>query len=81
MDNQPEVSAAQLLAQGPVELPDDWGRQVNRRQRPAQVESVRHSVIRGAPLGAAAWCKRIAERLGLQSSLRPRGRPRKDRRK
>jgi len=33
------------------------------------------------PWGGAAWVKRTAVRLGLESSLHPRGRPRKDGRK
>jgi len=35
-------------------------------------QSARHSV----PLGADRWKARIAARLGLQITLRPRGRPR-----
>src|SRR5260370_8948605 len=31
---------------------------------------------KGDPFGAAGWVKRTAERLHLQSTLRPRGRPR-----
>jgi len=36
---------------------------------------VRTSVNRGRPFGAAAWMKQTAIRLGLEFSLRPRGRP------
>ncbi len=44
----------------------------------ADVERVRHSVNRGTPLGGEGWAGRTARRLGLEASLRPRGRPRKD---
>jgi len=32
---------------------------------------------RGRPYGASTWMKETAQRLGIESSLRPRGRPRK----
>jgi hypothetical protein len=35
------------------------------------------SPVRGGPFGAGAWVAETAEQLGLQASLRPRGRPRK----
>jgi putative transposase len=38
--------------------------------------ALRASVHRGAPYGQAKWQERMASRLGLESSLRPRGRPR-----
>src|SRR5262249_42673142 len=46
-------------------------------QTKGEVEAVRRSIARGAPLGDERWTKRTAARLGLESSLRPRGRPRK----
>jgi putative transposase len=39
--------------------------------------AVRKSVERGSPFGSEAWQKRTARRLGLEFTLRPRGRPRK----
>jgi hypothetical protein len=39
------------------------------------------SVVRGAPYGDELWQQRTTLALGLQSSLRPRGRPRKAPRK
>ncbi|MGB2824226.1 MAG: transposase [Phycisphaerae bacterium] len=57
--------------------PDDWLEWVNQLQGDEELEALRHSVARGRPLGAPAWVTRIAEKLGLASTLRPRGRPRK----
>jgi hypothetical protein len=37
--------------------------------------ALRRSVVRGAPLGEDSWRERTAKRLGLTSTLRPRGRP------
>jgi putative transposase len=41
----------------------------------AELEALRRSVVRGAPFGEAWWQERTAKRLGLQSTLRARGRP------
>ena len=38
--------------------------------------SERTSVRRGCPLGDPAWARGTTERIGLQATLRPRGRPR-----
>jgi len=38
---------------------------------------LRESLRLGRPFGHSAWTMAIAERLGLEQSLRPRGRPRK----
>lgn len=63
-------------APSPVPLPRDWARQVNAAETLAELEAIRLSVQRGAPYGGAAWVSRIAKRLGLGHTLRPRGRPR-----
>ena len=46
-------------------------------QSESELAAVRRSVERGQPYGDAAWIRTIAARLGLESTLRPRGRPRK----
>ena len=43
-----------------------------------ELEAVRTCVRRGRPYGGEAWSRAAAERLGLQSALRSRGRPRKE---
>ena len=43
--------------------------------RAQEFETLRRSVQRGAPFGAAGWVAAMADRYGLASSLRPRGRP------
>jgi REP element-mobilizing transposase RayT len=40
-----------------------------------ECESIRTSIRRNRPLGTAAWVRRTAEKLGLESSLRAPGRP------
>ena len=66
-----------ILSDWPVPLPEDWVQEVNWPQTEAELEAVRRSVQRGQPYGDDAWAKRAASRLGLESTLRARGRPRK----
>jgi putative transposase len=61
---------------GPVALPKNWVSFVNRAETKAELERLRRSVVRGAPFGDIEWQRRTAEQLGLQSTMRPRGRPR-----
>ena len=62
----------------PVDRPRNWRVEVNRPMDDRVIQSVRQSVARGVPLGDERWTSRIASRLGLDITLRPRGRPRKD---
>jgi putative transposase len=75
---QRDPDARACLSDWPVDRPRDWRRCVNEPQGGAELDALRLCVARGRPLGSPAWTKRIAERLGLDSSLRPRGRPRNE---
>jgi putative transposase len=65
------------LHAGPVAMTDDWLRQVNEPQTEVEVEALRVSVARGRPYGSAGWVEKVVKQLGLQSTVQPRGRPRK----
>ena len=65
------------LTPWPVERPRNWVDWVNEPQTDNEVETLRCSVQRGRPYGSASWVRRTAEKLGLDSTLRPRGRPSK----
>jgi len=67
------------LHPGPVPRPANWVAWVNEPLTDAELAQVRQSVQRGTPFGTARWAKQTAARLGLQATLRPRGRPRKHR--
>ncbi|HEX2242956.1 MAG TPA: hypothetical protein VHK27_06845, partial [Gammaproteobacteria bacterium] len=58
-------------------LPGKWTDVVNRPQTETEVEAIRRSVVRGSPYGSSQWSEVTAKALGLQSTLRSRGRPRK----
>jgi putative transposase len=64
-----------LLSRWPIPRLPSWVDRVNEPLPPQELDAVRHSVQRGSPLGDAAWVKSIARRLNLESTLRPRGRP------
>lgn len=72
--------AKPTLAEPPVELPSDWIDFVNEPMTDAEIEACRESARKGRPFGGEAWTKSAAEKLGLQATLRPRGRPRKNER-
>jgi putative transposase len=66
-----------ILTAWPVAEPADWVRRVNQAQTEAELKALRGSVMRGRPFGSDLWAGRTAKRLGLEYTLRPRGRPRK----
>lgn len=63
------------LHAGPLPRPANWRAWVNEAEAPDQLAALRRSVNRSAPWGGAAWTERTAARLGIEPSLRPRGRP------
>lgn len=63
------------LSSWPLPRPSDWADIVNSPQSEKEVVQLRNSVNRGSPLGDAAWVETVAKRLGLEYTLRPRGRP------
>jgi putative transposase len=67
-----------LLCTWPLPCPRDWVKLVNRPQSDAELEAIRRSVNRGRPYGEASWIVKCVEKLGLEFTLRPRGRPRKN---
>ena len=65
------------LAKWPVPLPRQWRRRLNAAQPEAELGAVSLAAIRGRPYGSERWVTRTVKRLGLESTMRPRGRPRK----
>ncbi len=66
------------LTAWPLDRPRQWLRRVNAAETAAELADVRRCVQRGTPIGEQSWALRAAARLGLESTLRPRGRPRKE---
>jgi putative transposase len=70
-------SRPSYLSVGPVPRPEPWLEWVNQALTTGEVEAVRQCVNRGTPFGSPGWVQQTAQRLHLESTLRPRGRPRK----
>ncbi|MCK5139773.1 MAG: transposase [Thermodesulfovibrionia bacterium] len=69
-----------LVDEVSLELPDRWDRYVNESITRKESERLHQSVNRQSPYGNPEWQKQISRKLGLESSIRPRGRPRKNKR-
>jgi putative transposase len=65
----------QLLAPWPLPRQASWIEHVNEPQTELELQSLRRSVQRGVPFGDESWLKRAVAKLGLETTLRPRGRP------
>ena len=61
----------------PVMLPGDWTEYVDQPLSETELGTVRRSVNRQTPYGAAQWQGDVSIKYGLQATLNPRGRPRK----
>ena len=78
---QPERGGSQaaavdrLLAPWPLARKPSWVDHVKTPLTEAELAAVQRSVQWGCPFGDAAWSKRTVRRLGLESTLRPPGRP------
>jgi hypothetical protein len=69
--------SAPALDPGSVPRPPGWLEHVNTPQTEAEVEAVRECIRRRRAYGDVAWMVSAARQLGLEASVRPRGRPRK----
>jgi putative transposase len=68
----------ELLAAWPSPRRPNWVDHVNSPQTEAEMQAVRRSIQRCRPFGDAGWTERTAQEMDLESTLRPRGRPKKD---
>lgn len=70
-----------LLSAWPVaggRRPRGWVERVNAAQTEAELEALRRAVSRGRPYGGQAWREKVTRQFGLESTFRPRGRPKRD---
>lgn len=66
-----------LLDASPVALPKDWSGYVDSPFRGEELREIEECLQRQSPFGFPEWKQTVASSLGLESTLRPRGRPRK----
>jgi len=65
----------QLLSAWPLRRAPGWTERVNMALTNSELEALRKSTKRGSPFGDEKWVTKEAKRLGLQSTVRNRGRP------
>ena len=66
-----------ILDAGPITRPEDWLAIVDSPESEAELTALRRCTSRNSPFGDRQWRVSTAKRLGLESSLRPIGRPKK----
>ena len=67
----------EILSDWPLPRPGNWPELVNQPQTEAEAAVLRHCIHRGAPYGEKSWIIKTAKELAIESTLRPRGRPKK----
>ena len=65
------------LTDPPGGLPAGWANWVNQPQTQKEIDAICRSMERGCPFGRDDWVRRVVGQWGLESTIRPRGRPRK----
>lgn len=66
-----------MLSAWPLARPRNWLRYVNEVASDAELKALRRSCVRGTPYGSAAWVETTVAKLGLESTMRAPGRPKK----
>jgi putative transposase len=64
-----------ILSKWPIPRLPRWVERVNEPLTQGELESLRKSANRGRPFGSDEWITKEVKRLGLESTIRPRGRP------
>lgn len=76
--SHPQQADLPLLTAWPLPRPANWINWVNDPQTDAEVEAIRRCIKRCRPFGSDTWITEKARQLGLEWTIRPRGRPRKE---
>ena len=71
-------SLPSFLSDWPMPVPAGWVDTVNGPQEEKEIADLRESVMRDRPYGNPEWQEATASRLGLEITIHPRGRPRKN---
>ena len=70
-------NAAVTLADWPLRPGQNWLEYVTQAETEAEWKALRRSAQVGIPFGETVWQQATAKRLGLESTLRPPGRPKR----
>ena len=67
-----------LLSAWPVPQPEDYPSWLNKPQAIAEEEAIRKSITKNSPLGSDSWVRRMVQKYGLEQTLHPAGRKKKN---
>lgn len=62
----------------PLKRPHNWRQMVNVGLEELELAALQTSLHRGRPYGSEAWVSRVVKQMGLEFTIRPRGRPKKE---
>jgi putative transposase len=66
------------LSPWPVPRPEDWTAQVNKVIEKSELDLLHLHIRCGRPLGSREWTAAAVKRMGLEQTMRDRGRPKKE---
>lgn len=72
-----ETAQSPTTHEWPLPRPGDWLTYVNEPAKNSEMDELRRCARRGGPYGSRQWVSGVAKDLGLESTLRTRGRPKK----
>ena len=64
-----------FLVPGPLRRPRNWRALLNKEQPENELEQIQISLNRQRPLGSQKWVEKMVKKMGLESTIKPRGRP------
>jgi len=67
-----------LIDKTPIDIPAEWTEYVDASMSENDLDRMRSSVNRQTPLGDAGWLMKVCKEFGLESTVRRRGRPKKE---
>jgi len=72
-----DTEKKKLLSVWPIPEPSDYLLFVNTPQSKEEEENIKVSLIKGKPFGADVWVMGMIKKFGLETTIRPIGRPKK----
>ncbi len=67
-----------LVDEAPIQIPEEWTDYVDAPFQDDEVARVRSSVHRQTPFGDALWLMKVCKEFALESTVKRRGRPKKE---
>jgi len=77
----PDCENGVVLSDWPIEPTKNWSVLVNQPFADKETQALRNCIQRDRPFGSGPWLTRMVRRFSLESTIRPRGRPRRQEKK